>query len=134
MVHLNNNNLNKRQLSDLFIQLASTIAPKDSQRANDTLTELLGTEERIMIAKRLAVVVLLIEGASQYKIGNLLKLSQSTIAHISEKLADGHYKVTLNNISKTKKDYFAFLNTLDSILHLGGILPHYNGLDRYRSL
>ncbi len=134
MVHLNQNNLSKKQLDDLFTQLSSTIAPADQQRAGCILTELLGIEERIMIAKRLAAVGLLAEGASQYKIGNLLKLSQSTIAHINEKLESGQYNVTLKNVSKTKKDYFTFLNTLDNILHLGGILPHYNGLDRYRGI
>ena len=134
MVHLNHNKLSKKQLDNLFSQLATTVAPKNETEATTILTELLGTEERIMVAKRLATVVLLTEGMSQYKIGNLLKLSQSTIANIAKKLQAGHYEGTLRKVSKTKKDYLAFLDTLDKILHLGGTLPHYNGLERYRGL
>ena len=134
MVRLNRSVLSKKQLDDLFKQLAKTISPDNYAHADSVLTELLGREERIMLAKRLAIVVLLVEGASMYKIGRLLKLSQSTVGQVSRKLEKGHFDNTLSKVSKTKKDYFAFLNTLDNILHLGGILPHYNGLDRYRGI
>lgn len=134
MVRLNQNVLDQQQLDGLFRQLSTEVAPHDPNRADQVLTEVLGTEERIMIAKRLAVVVLLVEGTSMYKIGKLLKLSQTTVEHLSKRLEDGHFDKTLNNVAKTKKDYFAFLDTLDNILHLGGLLPHYNGLDRYRNL
>lgn len=134
MVRLNRNTLNEKQHNDLFQQFARTVSPVDSDHADTVLSELLGTEERVMVAKRLAVIVLLVEGTSMYKIGQLLKLSQSTVEHISQKFEKGHYDHTLQYISKTEKDYFAFLDILDNILHLGGVLPHYNGLDRYRSL
>jgi uncharacterized protein YerC len=134
MVRLNRNALSKKQLDDLFTQFAKAVSPKDFKHTDLVLTELLGKEERIMLAKRFAVVAMLVEGVSMYKIGQLLKLSQSTVEHISKKLQNGHFDYMLKKISKTKKDYFAFLDTLDNILHLGGILPHYNGLDRYRFL
>lgn len=134
MVHLNQNTLKEKQLDDLFFQFSSVIAPSNEKSANTILTELLGFEERIMIAKRLAVVVLLAEGASQYKISNLLKLSQSTIANIAKRLESGQYESTLKNVSSTNKGYFEFLKTLDRILHLDGLLSHYNGLERYKGL
>lgn len=132
MVRLNRNKLSKKQLNDLFKQFAFTVSPKGSEHAERILTELLGAEERIMLAKRLAAIVLLIEGTSMYRVGQLLKLSPSTVEHMAEKLEKGECKHFLDHVSRTKKDYFAFLDTLDSILHLGGLLPHYNGLDRYR--
>ncbi len=134
MVRLNQNEINQKQLEKLFSQLAAVVSPKDSHRAASVLSELLGKEERIMIAKRLATVFLLTEGMSRYKIGQTLKLSQSTVDHINEKLACGRYDTILRRVSKTKTNYFAILETLDDILHLGGILPHYNGLDRYRGM
>lgn len=134
MVHLNRNTLSEQQLNNLYLQFSSTVAPHNHQHAERILTELLGQEERVMIAKRLAVAVLLVEGTSKYKISRVLKLSESTIEKIAQKLKQGRFDYTLNKVSKTKKDYFAFLSTLDSILHLGGILPHYNGLDRYKHL
>lgn len=134
MVRLNQNKLNKKQLDGLFLQLASTVAPRDPRHADAVLKELLGREERIMLAKRLAVAVLLIEGMSMYKTGQLLKLSPSTVEHIAKKVENGKLDNALSQVSKTKRDYFAFLQVLDDILHLGGVLPHYNGLDRYKFL
>lgn len=134
MVRLNKNTLNQKQIDNLFLQLAKVIAPSDSTKAKLVLSELLGSEERIMLAKRLAAVILLAEGTSRYRVSQILKLSQSTVDAIYTKIELGRFNTVLKKVARTKKDYFAFLNTLDAILHLGGILPHYNGLDRYRFL
>ena len=134
MVHLNRNALTQQQLHNLYLQFSSTVSPHNPQHAEHILTEILGHEEQVMVAKRLAVVVLLVEGTSKYKISRLLKLSESTIEKIAQRLKQGQFDYTLKKVSKTKKDYFAFLSTLDSILHLGGVLPHYNGIDRYKHL
>jgi len=132
MVRLNRHSLSTEQSDDLFQQLASVISPRDSVHVGAILTELLGREERIMLAKRLAAIALLVEGASPYRTARVLKLSESTVAGIAAKLAKGHYDQTLQCVARTKKGYHSFLKTLDDILHLGGVLPHYNGLDRYR--
>jgi Trp operon repressor len=134
MVRLNKNNLSKKQTDELFTQLAKVISPSDSTQAELILSKLLGTEERIMLAKRMAVVILLAEGVSRYKISQILKLSQSTVDTVFDKSKEGHFDVVLRRIACTKKDYFVFLDVLDSILHLGGILPHRNGLDRYKHI
>ncbi len=132
MVRLNKNQLTPKQIENLLFQLAKTVAPKDCPRTASVLHELLGNEEQIMVAKRVATIVLLAEGYSAYKISHLLKLSKSTVATISQKMERGEYQTVLESLGKTKKNYFAILEAIDSILHLGGILPHYNGLDRYR--
>lgn len=134
MVRLNKNKLTQAQLEKLFSQFSNVVAPHDQQHADCVLTELLGKEERIMVAKRLAAAILLVEGLSMYKISQVLKLSQSTVGHIASKISSGQFDHTLSQISKTKEDYFSLLTLLDSILHLGGALPHYNGLDRYKFL
>lgn len=132
MVRLNKTSLYPKQIQDLLLQLAKVTAPKEAAHAHAILSELLGTEEQIMLAKRLAAIVLLAEGYSSYKISRTLKLSKSTIATISFKMERGDYKAVLKTLGKDKKDYFAILKALDDILHLGGILPHYNGLSRYK--
>jgi DNA-binding NarL/FixJ family response regulator len=134
MVRLNKNFLDQKQINDLILQLAKVISPSDYSHTNVILSELLGNEERIMFAKRLAVVILLTEGTSRYKVSQILKLSQSTVEKTAKKMEEGHFDTVLKKVGRTKKDYFAFLDTLDSILHLGGILPHYNGLDRYKAI
>lgn len=134
MVRVNRHSLPKKELSRLFVQLDTTLGKLNKNDTSAFLSEILGAEERLTIAKRLATVVLLIEGYSQYKTAMLLKLSPTTTERIATKIEDGVFDETIRILGKNKNDYFAILNALDSILHLGGILPHYNGLDRYRSL
>lgn len=134
MVHLTTEQLSKKQLDALFTQLNQTLGGLNADKTNLFLSELLGTEERIMLAKRLAAILLIIEGTSLYRTGRILKISATTAERIKDRLDGGTYTEILKLLGKNKKNYFAVLETLDSILHLGGILPHYNGIERYRGL
>jgi len=134
MVRLNKSHLQQKQIDQLFNQLAIIIAPKEPDRTAAALGELLGKEERIMLAKRIAVIVLLSEGFSGYKIAEELKLSKSTIATISEKLSAGKFNKIEKLLAKDSQKYHSILEVIDNILHLGGTLPHYNGLDRYKNI
>ena len=70
----------------------------------------------------------------EFETAKLLKLSPATTQKIKRQLEEGQNDQTILILGKNKKDYFVILETLDSILHLGGILPHYNGIDRYKHL
>lgn len=134
MVRLNRNKLPKTQLEALCDNLSKTIAKTDSKTAEGLIDNLLGNEEKIMLAKRLAAIILLIEGNSLYKTAKILKISPTTAETIKYKIDAGGYNQLISTLGKNKKKYFSVLQTIDDILHLGGILPHYNGLDRYRGL
>ncbi len=134
MVHLNRNRLSKKQLDLLFDQLNNTLSKFSSEDAGSFLSELLGYEERIMLAKRLAVIILLLEGKSLYRTAMILKISTATAEKVKTKIDCGKYDQIIASIGKNKKEYFSILETLDKILHLGGILPHRNGPDRYRHI
>ena len=134
MVRLNKTELEPEQLDVLSKRLYKTIGKLSAAGARDFLHELLGYEERVMLAKRLAAIVLLLEGNSRYRVSQLLKLSESTVNTYATWIEDGSYAELIHFLGKSKKDYFAFLDVLDNILHLGGILPHYNGLDRYKNI
>lgn len=134
MVRLNKTGLSQKQLDVLFAQLNQTLGRLEPKQTSAFLSELLGSEERIMLAKRLAIIILLLEGKSLYNISHTLKVSPTTAEKVKFKLDSGHYKQILKTLGKNKTDYFAILEAIDDILHLGGILPHYNGLDRYRHL
>lgn len=125
MVRLNKNLLTDQQLDNLFSQFAKLLNKKDHAEADDILREILGPEERIMIAKRLAIVVLLLEEQSLYSISRNLKISTATAGRIKLEIDNGRYQNILDKLGKSKVDYFAILDAIDSILHLGGILPHY---------
>ena len=134
MVRLNKNLLTNNQLESLFTQLDHSIGKLSAQQAPLFISGLLGKEEHIMLAKRLAAIVLLVEGKSLYRTADILKISPTTAEKLKYKLDRGELDHLLSMLGKNKKEYFSFLQKLDSILHLGGILPHYNGLDRYRNL
>jgi uncharacterized protein YerC len=134
MVHVNRNELPKEDLHALFSQFDTLLNKLDRGATSTLLNELLGREERITLAKRLAVVILLNEGMSEYKTAKVLKLSPTTTGRIAEDVRKGTYRKTIEILQKNKRNYLAILDTIDSILHLGGILPHRHGLERYRSL
>ena len=132
VVRINKNNLDPEDLEKLFYQCSYILSPKEACHTQLVLQEILGFEERLTIAKRIATIVLLAENMSRYKISVHLKLSQSTVASTANKLNNGEYFIILSTLGKNKTDYYKRLKTLDSSLHRGGILPHYNGLDRYK--
>ncbi len=134
MVRLNKNHLTDKQFDLLFHQLEKLIDPKQTQKGGAVIRELLGHEERIMVSKRLATIILLNEGYSLYKISSVLKISPATAKIIKDAFDSGAYLTILTKLNYSKLDYTAILKTIDSILHLGGLMPHRNGLERYRGL
>lgn len=76
---------------------------KNKQDIQAFVNDLLTPVERIMIAKRLAIAVLLLKGWSYDATGDLLKVSTDTIARISIilKTNDG-YKKTADHLMKTE--------------------------------
>lgn len=125
MVRLNKNLLSDIQLGNLFSQFSKILNSKDQDGVSSILEEILGPEERIMIAKRLALIILVVEGHSLYSISKNLKISSATAQRVKIQVDNNHYKNVLHKLGKSKRDYFAILDAIDSILHLGGILPHY---------
>lgn len=76
--------LTNKEREELFVQLARAVASmKSSTEAAQLMTDLFTEAELAMVAKRLAIADLLIEGASYQDIRNGLKVSYGTIARIS---------------------------------------------------
>ncbi len=134
MVRINRTELTAQELSLLLSRLDTTLARLKKDDMHIFIGEILGKEERITLAKRLAAVVLLYEGYSCYRVSLLLKLSFTTTTKLRKKIETGAYACTVRLLTKKKLDYDELLNTIMSILHLGGILPQRVGLDRHRSI
>ena len=130
MVHISSQALTETQLKKLFVQLSHLISSSTPSNADILLDELLGYEERVLLAKRLATVVLLARGTTIYKTARTLKISTSTASKAQAQLDAGAYIHIQSLISKKNHGMLDLLETIDSILHLGGILPHYAGPDR----
>tara|TARA_B100000745_G_scaffold299776_1_gene251453 strand:- start:457 stop:882 length:426 start_codon:yes stop_codon:yes gene_type:complete len=125
MVNISKESLCQKDLHRLFTQLNSTVGRLSAKQSEDFLSGLLGTEEKVMLAKRLAAIIMLVHGQSIYRVATSLKVSTSTSKNYKNQLKSGQYDLLLNSITKQKKRYLELLETIDSILHLGGALPHY---------
>lgn len=119
MAHISKQQLKKEHLDTLFLQLSKTIALLNKNSAHYFFDELLGPEEKIMIAKRLAAIVMCIEGNSSYRIWQLLKMSPSTTDRIRLQYELGTYKNIEKILKSNKADYERFWTTLEIILRAG---------------
>lgn len=134
MVYVNRHEMDKKDLASIFLQFDAVLGTLNQAGVSTLFNELLGHEERITLAKRLVAIILLHEGMSEYKTARVLKLSPTTTGKLAHELSLGTYIGTIALLRKNKRTYGTILNTIDSVLHLDGILPHYCGLERYRNL
>lgn len=130
MTRVSKEKLQTSHLKKLYVELAKTIVSLDKKNADIFLDELLGEEEKMMIAKRFAAIVMLIERNSVYRISQLLLLSPSTVARLRDKLSNGEYVGIEQILGRKKKEYKDFWNTLEVILRAG--LPP-RGRGRWKS-
>jgi len=84
-----------------------------------------------MLIKRLAIVFMLEEGFSTYKISKTLKVSDATVRSIRHHYKQNEFNSVLGVVGKSKFDYKKFLEVLD-ILLLAGMPPR--GRGRWQSV
>ena|SRR3989339_1045066 len=119
MTHISKQKLSKEKEDELYAQLFRIIARLDRKTAPMFLNELLGDEEQLMIAKRLAAIILCIEGNSSYRVWTLLKVSPSTADRIRLNFQIGKYRNIQTFVTKNRNEYVRILNTLETILQAG---------------
>lgn len=95
-----------------FKSLARLHNPSEIQKL---LFDLLGPVEQIMLAKRLAIALLLSRGYSYESIKGLLRVSQETIARVNISLNYGGegYKMVINKIFRSERLEQIFENIED---------------------
>ncbi len=130
MTHVSKKQLEAKHLESLFIQLSKIIAKLDERSSEEFFNEFFGPEEKIMFAKRLAVIVMCIEGNSTYRIAQLLMMSPSTTERIKHKFIKGDYKNIERIITNKRRDYKELWEVLEIILSAG--LPP-RGKGRWKS-
>ncbi len=131
MTNVSKNKLPDQELAKLFTQFEKVIANLENKTASPFLTELLGSEEKIMLAKRLCAVVMYIEGNSSYQVWQLLHISPSTANKIRLGYELGNYQRIENILKANKTNYLELWVTLETILQAG--LPP-RGKGRWKSV
>ncbi len=99
MPHVSKRLLEKHEYVDIHKQLFKTIALlARSGKTGAVLNELLTKTEKLMLAKRLAIIIMLDKKESPYAIEKILKISPSTSARLSLSYEQGAYNELLKEI------------------------------------
>ncbi len=121
MPHISSQKLDSKLLEKIFTELFNVF--NCAQGKNNlplVINELFTNTEKIMFAKRLAIILMLSDSIPQRKIAEILKVSPSTVAIISLKIEVQQFKVILEISKKQKID---FEKIVFNILTVGGIMP-----------
>jgi len=96
--------LNKTIEKQIFETLWEAISQiRDKSDIQSFLNDLLSPTERIMVAKRLAIAILLLKEQDYATIRGFLNVSNETISKVSSILKTNQgYKIAINKIAQTK--------------------------------
>ena len=104
MPHISNKKLEEIYFKKIYDQLISIFDTAGTYRKSDILLkEFLTETEKIMLAKRLAIICLLNEGVSKPYISQILLISPSTVDRISLTYEIGMYPYIMNLIKKNSR-------------------------------
>lgn len=133
MTHVSKRKIERKvewQIVDAFMNaLFSTSVTRGKARVHSILTP----TERIMLAKRLAVITMLERDQSYYRIAQTLNVSISTITRLHKRLATGDFDPLCRVFGRN----LSFLDYLEVFLSAGmpsiGGPQHQKRLDQLRS-
>ena len=97
----------EKRVFEIFKSTISTL--KDAQDIDDFLEDFLSPIEKIMLAKRLAIAVLLAKNYTYPSISEILRVTPSTIATVSLSLkysGKGYKRMVQKILSDERKDQF----------------------------
>jgi len=121
MPHISKKSLDKKFVNKLYSELLQIIEKSAENKLLEKVTgELLTRTEKIMLAKRLASVVMLSKDVPHHVIVETLNVSPSTVARISLSFEIGEYKHLLRQLQEDNDDVF---DLLEKVLLMG--MPPY---------
>jgi len=113
-----------KKIFDKFIEIIDISKSKKDTKL--FIKEFFSSAERVMFAKRIGIIYMIIEKVPDRVIADILSVSTSTIGRIIEKYDRGDYRY-LDSIMKKNKE-----SLLDIIEKIYFILPPRVGRKRYR--
>lgn len=125
MTNVSKKEMDQNLAREIWQQLNEAVGRLSSTQSTPFLEELLSESEQVMLAKRLAAIILIHEGHSDYAISETLCMSTDTVGRLRFKYNRGEFKSVVVGMQKNKTDYTEFIETLLDVIHLG--LPRYSG-------
>ena len=121
MPHVSKKELDSKTFKKIFTKLVTTLEKAQREgRFAFVINELLTDTEKIMLAKRLSVILMLSGKTPQHRIAEALMVSPSTVTRLSLDIQIGKYD-SLLAISKTVK--IDLEKIVWHLLTAGGIMP-----------
>ena len=119
MARVSKEKLKKKVLEQINFRLIDTVSKLETNSSTkDFINDLLGEEEKIVLAKRLAIIFMLQENISWYRISRLLKVSPSTVRKVAIDIDFKKYENILK-IVRQKKNKKTFWDGMDLVLKMG---------------
>lgn len=113
MTHISKRKLKKEDFEKIYSQMIQIFSKTGSKNDSEIfLEEFLYSSEKIMLAKRLATIFMVIEKIPDRKIAKVLSISTSTIGRIIDKRSRGDYKYISSLINKNLSDIWDILGIL----------------------
>ena len=131
MPHISKRKLEDKYVKDLFLEIVS-VFEKAGKRGElkEVLNQLLTSTEKIMLAKRLAVISMLSQNIPVHDIALSLAMSPSTTDIMSLRFEVGSYDHVIKSGLK-KTDIVDIINMIQTV---GGLMPLRSGKGRWKSL
>ena len=106
----------ERQLHEQFVDV---LVAHDDVRAVRKLTyELFTPTERLMLAKRIAIVLLLEKGYSTYAVAQLLCVSDTTAARLDQHRENGRFAAIIKTL-KAREHRHSILGMIETLVTFG---------------
>ncbi len=117
-------NISKQALSlktkeQLFAQFVDLFSSGNKNQRRTLFSSLFSESEQVMFIKRLAIVLLLVEEYSTYRISKTLLVSDSTVRTIQAQYRAGRFDSIVGTMRKKSFDKKEFWKTLDLLLRCG---------------
>ena len=132
MTRVSKKKLPKGAQKKLFAQFVHLFSSAQKDKQGSLFSALFTDTEETMFIKRVAIIFLLLEGYSTYRISKVLIVSDSTVRNIQNKCEDGSFDPIIAHMRKKNFDRDKFWKTLDKILRCG--LPSRAGRGRWKWL
>lgn len=121
MPHVSSKKLNSRLLEKLSGKLLAVLGQAQNKKLLSVVTnELFTRTEKVMLAKRLAIILMLANNIPQHRVVEILKVSPTTVSKTSLGIDIGKYTAILKISKKEKID---LEKLVWNILTIGGIMP-----------
>ena len=119
MTNVSKQKLDPKYEKTLLRQFSSLFANASEQMVEGLLEDILTPSEQVMLLKRTAIILMLAEEYSTYKISKTLKVSDATVRNLQHRYRQKEFNQLLRLTSSSKFDSDAFWQTVDKLLRLG---------------